>query len=171
MHRKKQRLERELNMAKEKYPLRIARIYRSSVVDGPGLRFAVYFQGCKHNCLGCHNPSTHKFDGGFEADSTQIIHDIIKTKGISGVTISGGDPFFQYEHLLNLCKLIKQKTKLNIWVYTGFSQEDIFNLFSEVISHVDALVVNPFVQELKTSTIPFIGSTNQKIIFTKNYVK
>jgi len=144
--------------------LRIAGEKKYSVVDGPGLRYVIYFQGCSHNCLGCHNPETHSFEGGEETIVEKLVVDILDTSGITGVTISGGDPFFQYFYLLRLCQLLKEKTGLNIWVYTGYCEEEILTSFPDIIHHVDALVVGPYVQEQRTLTVPFVGSFNQKIL-------
>ena len=144
--------------------LRLAEKEKYSAVDGPGLRYVIFFQGCCHNCLGCHNPETHSFEKGEETTAEEIVSDIANTPGISGVTISGGDPFFQYSHLLSLCQLIKEKTDLNIWVYTGYDEEEVLTLFPDIVYHVDALVVGSYVQEKRTLSTPFVGSTNQRII-------
>ena len=52
------------------------KITRDSIVDGPGLRAVIWTQGCKHNCMGCHNPCTHSFNGGFLMDSEDIIKEL-----------------------------------------------------------------------------------------------
>ena len=103
--------------------------------------------------------------GGTETTTEEIIKDIRSTAGITGVTISGGDPFFQYEALLDLCKKIRQQTALDIWVYTGFEEEEIVKLYPEILSYVDALVLGKFIQEEKTSSLPYIGSKNQRVIY------
>jgi anaerobic ribonucleoside-triphosphate reductase activating protein len=145
--------------------IRIAGKVPYSTQDGLGLRYVVFFQGCKHGCVGCHNPHTHSFSGGEETTTEEIIKDIQNTAGITGVTISGGDPFFQYEALLDLCRLIRRVTSLDIWVYTGFEEQEIRQLYPEILSCVDALVLGKFIQEEKTSSLPFIGSKNQKVIY------
>lgn len=150
--------------------LRLAGKEKYSTVDGPGLRYVIFFQGCRHNCPGCHNPETHSFEEGKEAVVEKLVEDILNTPGISGVTISGGDPFFQYVHLLHLCQLIKEKTTLNIWVYTGFSEEDVLALFPDIVYYVDALVVGPYLQEQRTLSVPFVGSVNQKIVLLSSGV-
>jgi len=145
--------------------VRIAGKEPYSTQDGLGLRYVVFFQGCKHGCVGCHNPHTHSFSGGEETTTEEIVKDIQSTAGITGVTISGGDPFFQYEALLDLCRLVRQEIALDLWVYTGFEEEEIEQLYPEILSCVDALVLGKFIQEEKTSSLPFIGSKNQRVVY------
>ena len=59
--------------------IRLAGIVDDSIVDGPGLRFSVFTQGCSHHCDGCHNPQTHAFDGGFETDTEDITGKVLRT--------------------------------------------------------------------------------------------
>jgi len=70
-----------------------------------------------------------------------------------------------YEALLDLCRKIRQQTTLDLWVYIGFEEEDIHQHFPEILYYVDALVVGKFIQEEKTSSLPFVGSKNQKVIY------
>jgi len=76
--------------------VRIAGKEPYSTQDGTGLRYVVFFQGCKHGCVRCHNPHTHSFSGGEETTTEEIIKDIQNIHSITGVTISGDDTFFQY---------------------------------------------------------------------------
>lgn len=75
--------------------LRIAGVVRESIVDGKGLRFVVFCQGCPHHCPGCHNPQTHDFLGGYDIDTNKIVAEIKKNPLLQGVTFSGGEPFCQ----------------------------------------------------------------------------
>ena len=70
-----------------------------SIVDGPGLRFAVFTQGCHHNCEGCHNPGSHDPEGGYWEDCDVIIKKIKENPLLDGITFSGGEPFLQAEDL------------------------------------------------------------------------
>lgn len=74
--------------------LRISGIIKDSIVDGPGLRFVVFTQGCNHNCLGCHNPQTHDLKGGYEISVSELAEIMAEQRLIRGVTLSGGEPFF-----------------------------------------------------------------------------
>jgi len=105
--------------------IRIAGIEKLSTVNGPGLRYTIFTQGCFHNCKGCHNPQTHDINGGFEISVSCLIEDIRKVRHlIKGITLTGGDPlcFNNYHSVCNLCKIIKSDDELkhlDIWLYTG----------------------------------------------------
>lgn len=77
--------------------LRLAGVIRESIVDGPGWRFVVFAQGCPHHCPGCQNPQTHDFAGGYDSKVGNLIAELRKNPLLSGVTLSGGDPFAQAE--------------------------------------------------------------------------
>ena len=66
-----------------------------SIVDGPGLRCAIFTQGCPHRCEGCHNPASHDPNGGYEADTADLIASIKRNPLLDGETFSGGEPFLQ----------------------------------------------------------------------------
>ena len=74
-------------------PLRLAGTVEDSIVDGPGIRYTIFVQGCPHHCPGCHNPQTHDFAGGYLADPKVLLEEIRKNPLLSGVTFSGGEPF------------------------------------------------------------------------------
>ena len=70
--------------------LRIAGTVNDSITDGPGLRYAVFVQGCPHHCKGCHNPQTHDFAGGKEVDIKELLEEGLQNPLLCGVTFSGG---------------------------------------------------------------------------------
>lgn len=150
-------------------------IEKLSVVNGPGLRYTIFTQGCSHNCKGCHNPQTHDFNYGRYISVDSIIDDIINMKGIiSGITITGGDPLFykNYFSVLNLCKLIKENKLLediDIWIYTGYDWNSIKN--KEIIKYCDVIVDGRFVEGLKSYNLKFKGSSNQNIIDVKKSIE
>ena len=77
--------------------MRIAGTLTCSLVNGEGIRYAIFTQGCAHNCQGCQNPDTWDFNGGSEIDVRDLAADILKRKHLDGITLSGGDPFYQQE--------------------------------------------------------------------------
>ena len=91
--------------------IRIAGIVQDSITDGPGLRFVLFTQGCPHNCTGCHNPQTHSINGGYIIDDSELLKMIDENPLVSGVTISGGEPFIQAEKLLNFASEVKKSLK------------------------------------------------------------
>ena len=143
----------------------IAGAKKHSLVDGPGVRYTLFMQGCPHNCKGCHNPDTHDINKGKILDVKDVYNDIITTRYIDGVTISGGDPFFQPEALCELLKMLKEQG-LSIWCYSGWRFEDLLlnKKQAKALKYVDVLVDGKFEEDKKSKECMFRGSTNQRII-------
>lgn len=147
-----------------------------SIVDGEGIRAVLWTQGCSHKCPGCQNPQTHSFEDGFLVDIEEIKRQIDDLEGQDGVTFSGGDPLFQVSECLEIAKYIKSK-KMNVWCYTGFTYEALMKLMKErpeikeFLKTIDVLVDGPFILEKKSYDCVFRGSTNQRIIDTKESLK
>jgi anaerobic ribonucleoside-triphosphate reductase activating protein len=151
--------------------VRIAGVVNESIVDGPGIRIAIFFQGCPHACPGCHNPQTWNFQGGRELSVSELVQSLKVTPLISGVTFSGGEPFGQAEAAVCIGAALKARG-INLWVYTGFLWEQLlidFNKpgYAELLNLADVVVDGPFQQELKRSDLPFRGSANQRLIRVK----
>lgn len=142
--------------------MRISGILPCSFANGDGARYVVFVQGCKHYCAGCQNPETWDFDGGYEITIQEIADDFKKRRLLDGITLSGGDPFFQQKACVDLLKLLPS---VNVWVYTGFEYEDICN--TELAKMANVLVTGKFVKELSCEGKMY-GSSNQKIIRRKN---
>lgn len=140
-----------------------------SIVDGEGVRSVIWTQGCAHNCPGCHNPQTHDFNGGFLKEIEELKEEIRLLKNQDGITLSGGDPFFQVEACLEIAKYC-HKLGLNVWCYTGFTFEQLLKLIPkqpkilELLNYIDILVDGRFIQELKSFDVVFRGSKNQRIL-------
>lgn len=147
--------------------LKIAGFIDNSVVDGPGIRNVVFFQGCPHNCYGCHNPDTHDKDKGVEMTVKKVVETLGKdcTKFDSpAITISGGDPFWQEDGLRKLCLALKGFfPKSDIWVYTGYLWEQVQYL-TNILQYIDVLVDGPYIEKERTLELPFRGSSNQRLI-------
>lgn len=146
--------------------IRISGITEESVVDGPGIRLVVFTQGCIHNCEGCHNPTTHDLNGGFEIDTDEIFAKIKKNPMLDGVTFSGGDPFLHVEPLLDLAKKCHAEG-LNVISYTGFTWEALLRneaKYLEFLQNIDCLIDGKFILAEKSLNLAFRGSKNQRII-------
>lgn len=141
--------------------MKIAGILPCSFVNGDGARYVVFVQGCAHRCQGCHNPETWDFDGGTEMTVGEIAADYRKRRLLDGITLSGGDPFFQQKACVELLNLL---TGVNVWIYTGFEYDEIKN--TELAKMADVLVTGRFVQELACDDQMY-GSSNPKIIRRK----
>lgn len=143
-----------------------ANIQPDSIVDGEGIRTVIWFQGCLHHCKECHNPETWNFDGGIEFDVEEIKAEIKNLKYQNGVTLSGGDPFFQPIAALEIAKYA-HSLGLNIWCYTGFTFEELLDediAKKEFLKNIDVLIDGRFEIAKKSLACKFRGSTNQRII-------
>ncbi len=155
--------------------LRIAGTVNDSIVDGPGIRFTIFTQGCPHHCVGCHNPETHDFNGGKDIDTSELIEQIKKNPLLDGVTFSGGEPFMQADVLAALGKQIKA-LGLNVITYTGYTFEELFenrsrNGWDELLKVTDYLIDGKFEIEKKDWTTKFRGSSNQRYLDCKESLK
>lgn len=152
--------------------IRVAGIVKESIVDGPGIRLVVFTQGCKHNCLGCHNPHTHSFEGGEVVSVESIVSMVKENPLLDGITLSGGEPFEQAKALSKLAKIIKE-LGLNVVTYTGYTYEFIVSSFSEhtgweeLLENTDILIDGRFEIEKRNLALKFRGSENQRIIDIK----
>ena len=154
-------------------PLRVLYIYDETIADGDGLRLSIYFSGCSHNCFGCHNPDSHDPEKGVLLDSVlaaEIVNKVNTNPLLDGITLSGGDPMFNPEALLEFLKFLKEKTKKNIWCFTGYTYEQLLKdpLRSECLKYIDTLVDGPFIMALRDPSLSFRGSSNQRILPLKN---
>lgn len=143
--------------------MQIAGTRAHTSVNGPGVRFCVFFQGCPHHCPGCQNPGTWRPKGGFVRDVPDILKMIQNAKYLDGVTLSGGEPFYQWYDCLLLANGIK-KMELNLWVYTGYTYEQLVEdvRMRPILSFVDVLVDGPYQQDLPPAK--WRGSSNQRLI-------
>jgi anaerobic ribonucleoside-triphosphate reductase activating protein len=150
--------------------LRINGIIEESVVDGPGIRYVIFAQGCPHNCEGCHNPQTHSFTGGYEADAEDMFYRITENPIITGVTFSGGEPMCQADALCVLAGKIKS-AGLELAVYTGYTFERLLDENNsgclKLLSLCDILIDGPYQTDKKSMDLPFKGSKNQRILDVK----
>ena len=143
--------------------VRIAGIIPESIVDGDGVRYAIFLQGCTRHCKGCHNPTAQPLDGGRVIDTAEIIAEVKKNPLLAGITLTGGEPLLQIPASVELAKSAKA-LGLNVWCYTGFRFEEIPDEARELLSFVDILVDGEFIQDLKDLDLAFRGSKNQRII-------
>lgn len=146
--------------------LQVSGFLDNSTVNGEGLRSVLFLSGCFHNCPGCHNKDMQDINYGENIEVNEIITRIKDNIPIiEGVTISGGEPFEQWENLLPLLQEIR-KESLTCWVYTGYTYNQINNKnnFNKLLPWIDVLVEGPFIKDLLTKDHPYIGSSNQRIL-------
>lgn len=148
-------------------PLRLAGLCYESLADGEGVRAAFYFQGCAHNCPGCHNPSTHDFSGG-ELITPDMIQgfaaEINRRPYLSGITLTGGDPLYHPTAVHNFLTAILPKIAQprTVWLYTGFRFEEVSDM--PLMRMVDVVVDGLFDQNLADKRLAYRGSANQRIV-------
>lgn len=150
--------------------IRIAGSVNDSVVDGPGLRFTIFTQGCPYGCVGCHNPETWSAEGGEVVEVQSLIDKWRKNPMLDGITLSGGEPLFQKEKLLPLINAALADG-LNIVMYTGSTIEKLRRnndeITNEILSKIHYLVDGPFVLKEINLNLLYRGSNNQRIIDMK----
>jgi anaerobic ribonucleoside-triphosphate reductase activating protein len=139
-----------------------------SIVDGPGIRFAIFTQGCSHACTGCHNPAAQPFEGGTMTTAAELWKRIEDNPLLSGITLTGGEPFEQADALVELASRTHEKG-LTVWAYSGFLYEDLLagapnSAAPLLLEQVDVLVDGLFVEELRSLDLPWRGSSNQRLI-------
>ena len=129
--------------------------FNRSLVDGPGVRSVVFFQGCDIHCKGCQNPSSWNIEDGISYNVEELA-DLLKQKVINKkLTLSGGEPLLQKSAVV---ELIDKLPNFDIVLYTG---HDLDEIPKEILQKINYIKTGAFVEELKTSTTPYVGSTNQ----------
>lgn len=147
--------------------MRYAKIRATDISNGPGIRVSIYVQGCNHHCKGCFNPETWNFEGGniFNRRVLTQFLELAKPRKIVGFSILGGEPLQQGKDMLNLVKAMKKEyPDKTIWMWTGYTYEELDEEQREIVSYVDVLVDGKYIEEQKRPSLKFRGSTNQRII-------
>lgn len=122
---------------------RINSIETMGLVDGPGIRFVSFFQGCKLRCLYCHNPETWALDGqSEEIEAKELVKKIERYKNYygadGGATFSGGEPLLQPEFLLECLKLCKEKG-----INTAIDTAGVgFGDYDEILKNCDLVILD-----------------------------
>lgn len=147
--------------------LRISGLVPESIVDGKGIRYTVFTQGCFHNCKNCHNPQTHDPNGGRLIDINEIMEEFEEDPILKGITFSGGEPFLQPAPLAELAKRVHACRK-DVTCYSGFTYEELLKLkdpaVKDLLDNIDVLIDGKFVEKLKNLELSFRGSENQRVI-------
>lgn len=149
--------------------LRLSGVVEESIVDGPGLRYVLFTQGCPHCCKGCHNPQTHPLEGGFLSSAGEVLAHFAENPLLAGITFSGGEPFLQAGALCAVAEGVRARGK-TVLVYTGFTYEQLLaRLESEpdarrLLELTDLLIDGPYVEALRDLELRFRGSANQRIL-------
>ena len=149
--------------------IQIAGIVPESVVDGPGIRMVVFCQGCPHQCVGCHNPHTFDAAGGEASTTEAILAQFVAYPHLTGITLSGGEPFAQAVACAELAQKVQQAGK-QVLVYSGYTWEKLQNLAAQnldiacLLKYTDILIDGAYVAQERDLALAFRGSRNQRVI-------
>lgn len=143
------------------------KITENDIANGIGVRVVLWVAGCSHACRGCHNPHTWDANAGrtFDMSALQKILNALDTPYKSGLTLSGGDPLYELngQDVTTIAQIVKQiYPEKTIWLYTGYKWEEVKNL--PIMKYIDVIVDGEFIQAKKDISLPFCGSTNQRVI-------
>lgn len=153
--------------------INVAGFEKESVVDGEGIRFTVFLQGCPHHCKGCHNPNTWDFskDNNMPIDVILARMDYARNSIIQyhGLTLSGGEPFCQP---LQCCILADKAHSIgwSVWCYTGYTYEELLEIakndtyVDRLLRSIDTLVDGPYMEDKKDLDLVYRGSSNQRVL-------
>jgi len=144
--------------------------------NGSGLRVVLWLSGCSHHCKDCQNPQTWDPESGigFDDEAYYEMFNELEKDYISGLTLSGGDPLFadNIDMVLNLCKDVKRRVGKTIWLYTGYTYEEIMSdKRQQILNYVDVLVDGRYEEDKRSPSLPWVGSSNQRVIDVKESLK
>lgn len=129
-----------------------------SLCDGIGYRTVLFLQGCDLRCKGCQNKSTWDISSGIKMDVVDLAKELRIKCFNRELTISGGEPLMQKEALIALLEELKD---FDLCLYTG---HELGVIPTKILSYLKYVKVGPYIHELRTTTKPFVGSTNQQFI-------
>ena len=148
---------------------RVHSIQSMGTLDGPGVRFVIFVQGCPYHCPGCHNPESQPFEGGTVWTLDDVEKKFANNPLLSGITLSGGEPAEQAAPCAELARRAHQKG-LNVWTYTGSTLEKLTErakgdpTLAALLAETDVLVDGPFILAQRSLELDFCGSKNQRLI-------
>lgn len=153
------------------------RIIEFDVTNGPGVRTTLFVSGCTHNCKDCFNREAQNFNFGtkWTKETEETFIRFAKNEVIQGISILGGEPFQQDSEgiLLNLLVRLKEEVDKPIWVWTGYTFEEILKIPSkkQFLNYIDVLVDGKFETDKKDYNLMYKGSSNQRVIDVKTTLK
>lgn len=146
--------------------MRYHNITKCDLLNGDGIRVALWISGCKLHCQGCQNPQTWAFNSGIKFDEAakEELFEALNKPYIKGLTLSGGNPVDSYTEVLPLVKEAKCKfPEKDIWLYSGYYLEELKLDYSEILDYVDVIVDGAYEESRKDVSLHWRGSTNQKV--------
>lgn len=156
--------------------MRINGIEQCSMTNGVGLRTVLWVSGCEHKCKGCQNPCTWDPNSGedFTSEKKELLYKYLDNKYIKGITFSGGDPLHP-SNRGEVGKLIldikANYPSKDIWLYTGYTWEEVEELNLDYLRYIDVLVEGRFILKERDMNLHWCGSSNQRVIDVKESLK
>ena len=151
--------------------MRYGQIRKYDVANGPGVRTSIFVTGCSHKCYNCFNEEYQDFKAGdlWTREETKELISYLRLPQVKGLSILGGEPMENAQELLGIVEEVKKEVKKDIWLWSGFSFEEIIGNETrlKLLREVDVLVDGKFIQKLKDLRLEFRGSSNQRIIDVK----
>lgn len=150
-----------------------ASIVRADIANGEGFRVSLFVTGCLRNCPGCFNKQAQdpKFGNLFDDAAKDKIFAELKNEWCTGLSLLGGEPMSKLsdnrKQVIALCKEVKEKfPDKDIWVWSGYTMKELKDdpETADLFKYIDVLVDGPFILEKKDLSIPFRGSSNQRIL-------
>jgi anaerobic ribonucleoside-triphosphate reductase activating protein len=156
--------------------MRYANIILDDTANGEGVRVSLFVSGCNRHCKGCFNQDAQNFEYGelYTPKTEKLILTQLDLPYVAGLSILGGEPLDQtiegkYD-LLHLIAKVKNIGK-TVWLWTGYTWKDVVKknslIMRYLINWVDVVVDGPYIEELRDISLPFRGSSNQRIIDVK----
>ena len=148
-------------------------IVKADIANGEGFRVSLFVSGCLRNCPGCFNKKAQDPTCGklFDESAKQKIFDELNNEWCKGLSVLGGEPMSKLSdnraQVIALCKEVKEKyPDKDIWMWSGYTMEELKDNpdTKDIFEYIDVLVDGPFIQEKKDLSIPFRGSSNQRIL-------
>ncbi len=152
--------------------MRVNKIIKKTYAEGPGCRFCIWVQGCKHHCDGCFAEDLWDYNGGYECYVEEILKQIDSVKNdICGITFLGGEPFDKAEELSKIASYVKGIGK-NVITFTGYIYENLLAsdnfYYNRLIKSTDLLIDGRFEKNLLDYSRYLAGSSNQRFIYLSN---
>lgn len=152
--------------------MNICGYYPESINEGDGLRAVIFLSGCRHRCAGCFNPETWNFNYGepfTEQRQQEIITEMVNNPLLEGMTLAGGDPFFSADEAAHFIDKVRESLpNFSVWIYTGYIYEDLIaqpeSAEYRLLRKCQVVIDGPFIESLKNISLPYRGSSNQRII-------
>lgn len=143
---------------------------RDNIVNGDGLRAVIWTQGCPNHCFGCQNPETWDYCAGFLVPIDDVLEQLSKYKGQTGLTFCGGEPFVQSKACKYIADYVRREFNWDVWSFSGFTYEIIKEYGKEpweFLKSLDALIDGPFILKQRDLSLRFRGSSNQRLLHLK----